>query len=530
MLSTLYPSGKRLPISQAEREALEANAPAVQYLVEAYHRDPPGPPTDNRLVQTYHYTDIVYLGICALAKALSGSTLRIMKRSSQPDIQSKKARRMARVIRKASGPMAQQEHHDDDLVEAPRQDRFVKLFDKINENDTLGDLLTGWVTQRNLTGTSFLWCRPSKLGYNAPPAELYILPTALMQPLYAFSGLGVANANAAYPYGAWRLQSYYAGGVYGGTVGPVSSVGAILDGREIYRHRKYHPLFRWDGYSPLTAGGVEFDVVQSIAQSWKAAMDHGFRPDGIATIKGASESVLTTTAAKFQQSYGGSRQQNRLVFTNGEGVSFDKFFTEPRQMDYDKAWEQMVKFGGAVLGVPPAILGLTEATSYAQLYASLKQFYTLTLAPEAREISQFLTKHVIAPFEEDTIVQISVPEIDDKEFDLKRQDTLAKNGVITGNELRAWAGKEPRPDCEMLLAGGPAGAAGMAGQPGMDPNADPNDGEAQLAALLGQPGGGDAGGQGPAAGQPQGPKNNASAGSLPGRIPKSRIMELLTAH
>ncbi len=515
MFSTLH-----APPTEAERQARRSNAPALQAFTELLHRDPPGPPTDDRWQQSNHFTGVIYLAICAIAKALAGSTLRVMKRRSEPVFRSKKSRRLERqrlalggTIRKASSPLSGQEHHDDELVEAPRSNQFVRLFGHINQNDTLGDFLTGWVTQRNLTGTAFNWGRVSQLGWAAPPAELYILPTALMSSLIPAQYQG-----GAYPYGAWQMFPFSPGGSYGMLSGMFSGAGAILDGREVKRHRKYHPLFRWDGYSPLTAGGVNFDVVESIAQSWKAAMDHGFRPDGIVTIKGATEDVMNLTAAAISQPHAGSRNHNRLVVTNGEGVSFDKFFTEPRQMDYDKGWDNNIKFALAMLGVMPAVAGIAEATSYSQLFASLKQFYTNTLGPEAREISQFLTKQWVVPFEPDTVVQIAVPEIDDKDYDLKKQDMMNKYGLQTVDEARGWAGKEPLEEGkggdELVGKGG-----GMDAMGGAAGGVDPNDGEAQLADILGQSG---------ASGGPPQPKNAAGAGSLPGRgIVKSRLRQLV---
>jgi hypothetical protein len=520
MLATLYKDrGKAVPLTDAEEAARRANAPAVRLLTSTFRRDPPGPATDNRLAQSQHFTGVLYLANCAVGTAMAGSTLRVMKRNQQPVFKSKKARRLARIVRKSKGPLANTEHHDDDLIEAPRTDRFVQLFDHVNETETISDLLTAWVIQQGQTGTAFLWCRPSQLGYAAPPSEFYVLPTALMSPMYEGASL---NPEGAYPYGAWRLAPYYPGGAFADVLGlgGGSNLGVILDGREIKRHRLYHPLYRWDGYSPLTAAGVEFDVVEAISQSWKAAMDHGFRPDGIATIKGASPEVLETISAKFQQDFSGSRNANRLAFTNGEGVQFDKFFTEPRQMDYDKAWDQMVKFALAVLGVPPAVAGIVEASSYSQLFASLKQFYTNTLGPKARSISQFLTKQVVYPYEKDTLVQISVPEIDDKDFDLKKQDLLAKYSAVTVNELRGWAGKD---DVE--------GGDELIGKEAMQPGGDA---ESQMAELLGQgggPGGVDGGagaggsaggmGQSQAPGGPSKPGNAAGQGSLPGKLSKS---------
>lgn len=518
MLATLYQ-----PDAEAERQAQRANRPAVRMFTETLHRDPPGPATDNRIEQSYHFTGVIYTAICARMTGLAGSTARVMKRNSQPKVQSKKARRIERElarrlgIRKSGSPGPTPGMNANDYVEAKPSDPFVRLFEHVNENDTFPDFMSQWVMQYDLTGTGFLWCRPSMLGYEAPPAEFYILPTALMG---AF--IPAFLEGGSYPYGAWRVLPYYPSGLYGMLPSTLVASGAVLDGREVKRHRRPHPLYRWDGYSPLTAGGVQFDVLESIDQSRKAAMDHGFRPDAIATIKGATPETLNTLSAAFEQSQGGARNAHRILFGNGDNLDVETLNTAPREMDYGAGWDQMVKVCLAILGVPPAVAGLVEASSYSQLFASLKQFYTLNLNPLARSIGAFLTKNVVAPHDKNTIVQIDLPEIDDREMDMKKMDLLAKYGVITDNELRGWAGEEPLPDGEKRVGKGGAmpgqgpseGDGGGVVQPGGDANA-------ALAGLLGQSGAG---------GGPPQPGNSSGAGSLPGRaIVKSRLRELVSS-
>lgn len=521
MLANLYK-----PDTDAEKQAERANRPAVRMFAETLHRDPPGPATDNRIEQSYHFTGVIYTAICARMSGLAGSTARVMKRNSQPNFASKKARRLERqnrlLVRKSGSPAPTPAMRGGDYTEAPASDPFVRLFERVNENDTWPDFMSQWVMQQDLTGTAFLWNRPSLLGFDAPPAEFYILPTALMG---AF--IPAFLEGGAYPYGAWRVLPYYPSGLYGMLPSTLVASGAVLDGRTVKRHRRPHPLYRWDGYSPLTAGGVQFDVLESIDQSRKAAMDHGFRPDAIATIKGATKETLDTLTTAFEQSQGGARNAHRILFGNGDNLDVETLNTAPREMDYGAGWDQMVKVSLAILGVPPAVAGLVEASSYSQLFASLKQFHTLNLGPLARSIGAFLTKNVVAPHDRDTVVQIDLPEIDDKEMELKKEDFLAKYGLQTINEARGWAGLEEVPWGDVPIGkGGAEEGGGLPGQPDnpatdagvIQPGGDAN---AALRGILGQSG---------AAGGPKTPGNSGGAGSLPGRsVVKSRLAELVSS-
>lgn len=385
-----------------------------QILLAQLRRDPPGQATDNRLVQSFKDTGIPYLAITAIANALAGSTVRVKLRNDSPDIQP--------VTKSTSQANSQQRDHE--LVDAPRDHPLCKLFTKLNPNDTFEDVMTDIVLQYCLTGTAPIWLVPSKLG---PPCELYVLKTGLML---------AGPASPEYPGGTWRYQQYYPAGPYGTMPSPASGMGILIDARQVKRFRLRHPLWSWDGYSPLTAGGVQLDVLNAIDESRKSAMDHGFNPDAIATIAGADKAGLDRAKAEFENKHGGARNARKIAFTNGSGIDIKPLSTNPKEMDYGSGWDQMVKYALALFGVPPGTAGIAEATSYAQLYASLRQFYSLKMQPLAKALGSFFTKHLAETVDPDAVIQIDVPDIDDKEFEQKKWDSAAQNGFVSANEYR----------------------------------------------------------------------------------------------
>ena len=386
----------------------------AKILLSQLRRDPPGQATDNRLVQSFKDTGIPYLAITAIANALAGSTVRVKLRNDSPDIQ---------VVAK-SATQANAHQRDHELVDAPRDHPLCKLFTRLNPNDTFEDVMTDIVLQYCLTGTAPIWLVPSKLG---PPCELYVLKTGLML---------AGPASPEYPGGTWRYQQYYPAGPYGMMPSPASGMGILIDARQVKRFRLRHPLWSWDGYSPLTAGGVQLDVLNAIDESRKSAMDHGFNPDAIATVAGASSDSLARVRADFENKHGGARNARKIAFTNGTGIDIKPLSTNPKEMDYGSGWDQMVKYALALFGVPPGTAGIAEATSYAQLYASLRQFYSLKMQPLAKALGSFLTKHLAETVDPDAVIQIDVPDIDDKEFEQKKWDSAAQNGFVSANEYR----------------------------------------------------------------------------------------------
>ncbi len=423
--------------------------PGVKLLLSQLRRDPPGMPTDNRLVQSLKNTGVPYLAISAIGNALAGSAIRVKIRDEKGTPPG-----TSTVVKSQS---ANQQHKDDELRDAPSSHPLCRLFDYINPNDTFEDLMMDATLQYCLTGTAPFWFVPSRLGN---PCEMYVLPTALMlaQPV-----------SPQYPEGSWLIQQYFPAGAYGIVPSQTTGAGVRVDGRQIKRFRMRHPLWRWDGYSPLTAGGVQLDVLNAIDESRKSAMDHGFNPDAVITVAGANAESLNRLKADMENRHGGSRNARKVLFSNGQSIDVETLSTNPKEMDYGSGWDQMVKYALALFGVPPGTAGIAEATSYAQLYASLRQFYALRLQPLAKSLGSFLTKHVAADVDPNSVIQIDVPDIDDKEMEKSKWDSAAQNNAVTLNEYRGYMSLPAMPDGERLI-GDPSAAqqaaeAAQNGQP-----------------------------------------------------------------
>lgn len=432
--------------------------PGVKILLSQLRRDPPGMPTDNRLVQSMKLTGIPYLAISAIGNALAGSTIKVKVRDAQD-------RLSAGPVTK-SNPQANAQQRDDELREAPVSHPLCRLFDYINPHDTFEDCMMDITLQYCLTGTACIWFVPSQL---KTPCELYVLPTALML---------ASPVTRDMPEGGFRIQQYFPAGAFGIVPNQNTGAGVLIDARQIKRFRMRHPLWRWDGYSPQTAGGVQLDVLNAIDESRKAAMDHGFNPDAVVSIEGANAETLQRAKTEFESRHGGSRNARKVAWVNGKGVSFDSMSTNPKEMDYGSGWDQMVKYALGLFGVPPGTAGIAEATSYAQLYASLRQFYTLRMQPLAKALGSFLTKHVAKDVDPNAVIQIDVPEIDDKEMSEKMLAADVSANAITLNEYRGRRSMSPMPDGDRLIGDPSPGQQAAEAAANQDPNA-PQPGEPQ---------------------------------------------------
>lgn len=500
-----------------------ATVQARAYLLDVMQRGLPGYPTDDRHLQSQKFTGLVYTAVRPLMRAVRKADVVLLKRSRKRRNRttfgpgSTVAKSMSAGYGKSSR---------DDYVPADPGHPVARVLDRPQQADgseTLGDVLEYATLQAALTGVSPLWCVPSKTYLSRGeyrPVQLYALPTALTQPQPA--------ASAEYPFGWYRLLPYYAtptggGGYFSGR--SMGAVGAPLDGREVKRRLFKHPLYRWDGYSPLTACAFLLDIAEAIDQSRWAAMQHGTTPDMIITASGMDTPEINKFQEQYTQKQGGSRNARKIaVFSTPtpEGKFDVKTpFLAAREMDYVGSWEQASKAVFAVFGIPDVLV--YGGGSYAENYAAEKFYYRNAVGPECEELGEFLTRAVAQPWEEEPgelCIELHPDEPKNEETAVISAKDRLDSGAWTVNQIRASQNDDPIPggDVPIQVFLAKAGiAAGTAPDPTKPPPADPE----------GKPGG--KAGKGPTAGAPPRPENPDGEGTRPPTGPQAKSMSTLVA-
>jgi len=93
------------------------------------------------------------------------------------------------------------------------------------------------------------------------------------------------------------------------------------------------------------------------------------------------------------------------------------------------------------------VAGLTDADSYASLYAKLRQFYGGTMANLCQRWSAAFTKHLARRFYgQEYAVEVTVPTPDDPDRLDKQRDAAMQSGALTVNEYRGQLDLDPWPD------------------------------------------------------------------------------------
>jgi hypothetical protein len=485
------------------------------YNLEARRRDLPGGWSDNRWEQVNHFKGVIYVAVRAVMDLVGGASYEVQRRR-RPDRKRTTFGPGGRVAKSASG--LQQGGHAEDYE--PLDDWDFPLCRRVrcpNPQQTFGELMADVVLQNRLTGVGPLWVLGSAADPRKP-AEMWAVKTPAMTPIY-----GVTRD---YPQGAWRVTRPHG---YGGPSVMAGGTTMTVPGEEIRRFLDPHPQIDWDGYSPLSAGGVQLDVLESVDRSRKSAMDQGVHLDTVVIAPGMTDPGIDAFKAKLEARHAGAENARRLAVLSPEPGVGDKFdvrtiSSNAKDLDYGTGWDQMVKFVLALFGVPAAVANLSQAGGYAEFYAARQQFHDVQSAYLDR-LAAWLTKVLAWPFSKrpgDLVVRIKPRPINDHELREKQIGRQLQYDLLTYNEARRLDDMDPveggdvpvslfvkKKESELMPPEPPPG------QPGRDGgDAGGGGGQDPMSAILG----GDAR---PTSGAVPRPANPAAAGSLPPKVGKA---------
>lgn len=463
---------------------------------EVQRRDPPGQATDDRYQQARSFSNAVYIAVRTKMTAMAGATAVVQVRTEKG-------------VRKSQGASAAGAG-ESDWAPAPPDHPCVRLFEHVNPTDTFAEFLSEYALCRDLFGQAVVHWVPGRSG---KPVELWNLRTN-----YLTATVGISED---YPCGAWR---YYMPQpmLWSQTAGTVT----IPRDRAVV-HRHPHPLWPWDGYSPLTAGNKLVDFLNSIIDSRQHAMDTGLTPDAVIKIMGASEDAMRDFDARLRERFTGQQRGQRYIVVDGDKVEVAPLNIAPEKMVYGEGYDHGTAAVLALFGVPAEVAFLSGPGSYSQFYAAVRAFQEGTMRPEAKSIGDVLTKHLIRPhWGPDVRVEIKLPPVMDPELRERQHATLIQADAILVNELRADYDMPPIEGGDVTPAERSAEIqkASQPEQPGGMPGGGDDD-------ILGQLLQGDPTAEPSAPGELDGPDAGAAgAGSLPGAVRKGVASTRVAAY
>ncbi len=415
----------QIPVN--ERESLDAFRTYLDLL-------PPGPWVSDHWNQTVNGpVGPAYAIMDAMGRGLASSTVNIVMRRNGAGDEADEDEEYTGVQRAMSTAGAQES--DEEWEPVPSNHPIRELFEYPNDQDSIGDILYKHWFQWALTGSCFEWCPPN--GFDEP-SRIFNIPTVLTFAL---------PVTPQYPAGAWRVMPQTSLGAYAVIPGNSSAAGAIIPAQEMVVDRNPHPWVAYDGYSKFQAAATQLDVVKQIDLMRSSAAQNGVEPSlVIIAPPGFPTEEAVKLENKINARYSGPYSIRKVMVMAGakagtEGMQVMPWSRGPNETGGFETWEQMVGFLSALWGVPRAVSGLVDASSYAQLFAALKQFHTLGLIPFARKIAQVWSKKILWPtWGRNYRAQIDVPAIDDRDSLRADLDLLGKYQAVRVNEIRKKLG------------------------------------------------------------------------------------------
>lgn len=411
-----------------------ADRTQVDLFWRALRKTVPGPWASDHWNQTTKgFVGATYVAVDMLGRAIGSATVNLMEHVGRSD-------RVGTEVRRAL-PTAGAQESDEQWVPAEPDHPARKIVEEPNPRQSIADVLYERTLQECLTGTSYTWAVPNGYG---EPCEQYVIPTVLTLPL---------PASEDYPNGAYRIQPATAHGAYAVLPGRYAQTGAVLPAEQILVDRRPHPWVGYDGYSPLQAAETQLDVLRQIDIMRTSAAQNGAEPSlVIIAPPGTKPEEVDQLQAKLDRRFAGPWNHRKVMVISGggtqpgQGMTVMPWSKGPGDLGGEETWEQIVGFVSALFGVPKVVTGLTDAGSYAEFFAALKQFYTRTLLPLAKRISWRLTQQLLWPYYGKRLrYQLDLPAIDDRESLRADLQLLAECQALRVNEVRTRLGFEPLP-------------------------------------------------------------------------------------
>jgi len=391
----------------------EADAQGQSLYLRSLRSWAPGQWTDNRLEQSRHQLGAVHVAIKVLSDMAASCEVR--------------------VVRHRDGSAMSDGSGDAEPVE--RSHPLARLMRRPNSKETGGQLRRRLVQQLCLTGTALAWHLRDG---NGVPAEAWCIPTGTWQPMLR---------SGEYPEGAYRVLPYFSYGPFAAMPGLMRPGGVVIPADEVLRVDFPHPLVQYDSYSPLTAVGLQIEALEAVDRSRSYMMRQGINPSGVVELDPQAnmpdQDELDRLKEEFAAKYGGPENTGRVAVMS-PGAKLSPWSRSSTDMGFEQAWSQLVDFVLSAFGTTKILAFMAEASSYAALYASLKQFNVLSMSPLLQLLADCVNCQLVWPhWGDDHSVEFIPAAIDDKDQRRQNLSLAVSVGALTYDELRAGLDMDP---------------------------------------------------------------------------------------
>ncbi len=221
----------------------------------------------------------------------------------------------------------------------------------------------------------------------------------------------------------------------------------------------FNPNSDFRGLSPLKAAMLDVELDLRAISANKSMLSTGGLPSGVLSLKEGNEmepDQWDTFTKKIRADYGGSTKRGSIMMLDTE-VEWQQMQLDLQELEYMKGRMFTREVVRMVYGVPPIMLtDFKEASIKASAFTQERSFWSETMTPLTRMLSEVITKEVLPLLSPDPNLKFiyDLSEIPALQADRAVQSKIVKDGIATGqvtpNEGRSMLfGLDPVADAAM---------------------------------------------------------------------------------
>lgn len=207
---------------------------------------------------------------------------------------------------------------------------------------------------------------------------------------------------------------------------------------QIMHFRLPNPDDQYYGLGPLKAALLAVNRIEAQAEYEQALWDNNARPDfAINAPIGMTAGQKERLSRFWEQRHLGPRRAGRPIILEGD-MSIEKLGWSPRDTGLILAAKFTREEIAGIFGVPMTMLEVSKSRAEAE--AGLYAYAVHTIQPRIRRMEQVLNEELVPLFDKRLFVAFDNPVPESRELELKEINTLARNGIVTRNEIRQREG------------------------------------------------------------------------------------------
>ncbi|WP_262694465.1 phage portal protein [Kordiimonas aquimaris] len=191
-----------------------------------------------------------------------------------------------------------------------------------------------------------------------------------------------------------------------------------FDADSVLHLKTFNPLSDWYGLAPLEAAAMAVDAHNESSRWNLALVQNGGTPSGV-LYQDEADAPLTDAQfdklkSEIENQYTGAVNAGRPLLLEG-GLKWQDMGLSPKDMDWASAKNMSAREIALAFGVPPQMMGVPDAQTYANYAEARQSLWEDTIIPLAQDIAQELTNWLVPDFNGGTRALQTSARRDDKQ-------------------------------------------------------------------------------------------------------------------